>query len=259
MKNMAKRAAFLIMAAIFMIFALVLMFSKAGTKPKAVVAFVIDDWGYNKNNVGLILEIKRPVTLSILPNLRYSEEIARKVKEESKVHDIILHLPLESKSNATPEVNTIRCDMEEKKILLILKNDLDSVPDIIGVSNHQGSRATKDKRVMKIILGEIKKKKLFFLDSLTTPDSAARDIAGRTRLRFAERDVFLDLTDKKDLKEIESYVKRQIQKLARIALEQGSAIAVGHDKAVTLRVIRNSIPELEAKGIKIVPLKELAR
>lgn len=256
---MTKRIAFIIIAAIFIIFAVALIFSRAVTKPKAVVAFVIDDWGYNKNNVGLILEIKRPVTVAILPNLRYSEEIAREIKKGNKPHDIILHLPLESKSNVTPEPNTIRCDMEEKKILSILRGDLESMPGIIGVSNHQGSRATRDKKVMKIILGELKKKKLFFLDSLTTPDSACRGIAGRARLKFAERDVFLDLTAKKDLKEMEFYVKRQIQKLARIALEQGSAIAIGHDKAVTLKAIKNSIPELEAQGIKIVPLKELAR
>lgn len=249
-----------IVIGLILIVTVVLFFMTTRTaRPKGLVAFVIDDWGYNTKNLELLLDIERPITISILPNLRYSSQIAEEVTEKGRMHDIILHLPLESKSNKTPEPNTIRCDMKEDRILSILRSDLENVPRIAGVSNHQGSKATGDKRVMKIILAELKKRRLFFLDSLTTPDSVCSDIAGRIKLRFAERDVFLDLTDRKNSKEIESYVKRQVQKTARIALEEGSAIAIGHDKAITLKVIKDSIPKLETQGIKIVPLKELAR
>lgn len=243
---------------IFAISALIIIFYIGTRPPGARVAFVIDDWGYNDRNIDLLFEIERPVTISILPNLRYSNYVAEAVSKGGKNYDIILHLPLEAKSDEAPEVNTIRCNMKKESVVSILDKDIKDIPGIIGVSNHQGSKATEDERVMRIILGELKNKGLFFLDSLTTPDSVCQDIAGNIKLKFARRDVFLDLTDQTDLRHFESYIKRQIQELASIAVKEGSAIGIGHNKRTTLKVIKNMIPVLEKQGIKVVPLKELA-
>ena len=243
---------------IFAIFGLIFILYR-GSRPKGVVAFVIDDWGYNRRNIELVFEIDRPLTISILPNLHYSRDIARAVRKNSKRHDIILHLPLESKSNEAAEINTIRCNMENSKIISLLEENVGSIPGLIGVSNHQGSKATEDTRVMGVILRELKKRRLFFLDSLTTPNSVCSDIARDIKLRYAQRDVFLDLTDQTDLEHFESYIRKQIKELARVAMMKGSAIGIGHNEKVTLEVIKDSIPELERQGIKIVPLKKLVK
>lgn len=253
-----KKIVLIIGAFIFFIFGIIFLLHRQA-KPTAIVSFVIDDWGYNKANLDLLLEIQRPLTISVLPNLRYSNEIIEEVREKNKLHDIILHLPLESKSNVAAEINTIRCDMDDDLITSILETNLKSMPDIIGVSTHQGSKATKNKRVMKIVLNELKKRKLFFLDSLTTPDSVCQNISRDINLRFAKRDVFLDLTDERNSKQFETYIKRQIQKLVNVAKKKGKAVGIGHNKRITLKVIRDSIPRLEKEGIRIVPLKELVR
>ena len=44
-----------------------------------------------------------------------------------------------------------------------------------------------------------------------------------------------------------------------IAKAKGSAIAIGHDKKLTLEVIKESIPDIERQSIKIVPLKKLMK
>ncbi len=230
-----------------------------GGRPKARIAFVIDDWGYNKRNIDLLFQIKRPLTISILPNLRYSGYIAEAVKENDEMYDIILHLPLESRNNEAVEANTIRTNMEKDRILSILEQDIKTIPGLIGVSNHQGSKATGDEKTMGIILGELKKRGLFFLDSVTTPDSVSHDIARGIGLRFLKRDVFLDLTDQTDHKHFSSYIKKQIRELAAIALKRGNAVGVGHNKKTTLEVIKEIIPELERQGIIIVPLEKLVR
>lgn len=229
------------------------------SRPKGLVAFVIDDWGYNKRNIDLALEIDRPLTISILPNLRYSKYVAQEFVKASNAYDIIMHLPLESKSNRAVERGTIRSNMEQEMITTILEEGMDSVPGLIGVSNHQGSKATEDERVMKIVLGELKKRELFFLDSLTTSKSVCADVARDIKLRFARRDVFLDLTDQADPEDFESYIRSQVRELASVALEQGRAIGIGHNKKITLKVLKDLIPDMEKKGIKIVPLKELVR
>ena len=242
------------------IFVVILMFMlNRPPKPKGLIAFVLDDWGYNKKNIKRVLEIERPITIAILPNLRYSKYIADKFRKNNDMYDIILHLPLESKSGRAEEDNTIKESMTEEKILSILDDDIKTIPDIVGVSNHQGSKATEDKRVMKVVLNELKNRKLFFLDSVTSPESVCSDIARRIRLKYIQRDIFLDITDQTDLEHFEDYIKKQIRELMDAAIENGKAVGVGHNKKATLKVIKELIPEIEEKGIKIVPLKELVK
>jgi polysaccharide deacetylase 2 family uncharacterized protein YibQ len=253
---------FVLLLILFIIFGLIFLLHQQklkAPKPAGEIAFVIDDWGYNLNNVELLSEIKRPVTLAILPHRRYSEVISKKVKEDCPSCDIILHLPLESKSDRTPEPNTIRRNMQEEKVLSVLRGDIRSVPGIIGVSNHQGSKATENKELMKRILSELKRKNLFFLDSRTTPVSVCGNIAKKIGLRYAERDIFLDLSQKKDPEQYKAYVRKQMRSLVKAAKQKGAAIGIGHDKRLTLEVIKESIPDIEKEDIKIVPLKKLVR
>jgi len=256
-----KKNIFIIAVIIFVMlgFVIILYRGVRSARPKGLVAFVIDDWGYNRRNIDLLFQIERPLTISILPNLRYSTYVAEAVGKGGGLYDIILHLPLESKSNMAAERNTIRTNMEEARILSLLEDNIKTVPGLIGVSGHQGSKATEEERVMRVILSALKKRGLFFLDSATTADSVCPDVARDIKLRFAQRDVFLDLTDQTDLENFEAYIRGQVQELASIAMKQGSAIGVGHNKRTTLKVIMDIIPELEEQGIKIVPLKELVR
>jgi len=245
----------LVLAVAIIIFIIILY--KAPVHHEGQIAFVIDDWGYSLNNVEVLFKIDRPVTLAVLPHLRYSKEISDKVRKHGKNYDVILHLPLESKSGKAPEQDTIRRNMKKEKVLSILKDDIEGVPGIVGVSNHQGSKATENRETMKIILQELKKRNLFFLDSRTTPVSVCRSISGKIGLRYAERDVFLDLAQKKEEKQYGAYIKKQIRELIRVAKTKGSAIAIGHDKKLTLEVIKDSIADIEKENIKIVPLRKL--
>ena len=165
---MTKKNA-LILSAVILIAGILFLavFLKVSLRPeearvKAVI--VIDDWGYSLRCLKPLREIKAPVTISILPNLRYSSKIAEEAKRLGR--EVILHLPLEPETKERKyiglEKNTITCDMPEDEVLANLGCTLDSVPYAIGVSNHMGSRATKDKRLMAVIFTELKKRKLFF-------------------------------------------------------------------------------------------------
>jgi len=121
----------LLVLAVAIIFLIIILY-KAPIKAEAQVAFVLDDWGYSLNNVDALFQIDRPVTLAVLPHLRYSKEISDRVIKYGRGYDIILHLPLESKSGKAPERDTIRRNMEKNRVLSILKDDIESIPGIIG-------------------------------------------------------------------------------------------------------------------------------
>jgi polysaccharide deacetylase 2 family uncharacterized protein YibQ len=157
---------------------------------KGKIAIVIDDWGYNLNNLHTLGQTKYPLTISILPNLNYSHTVADELHKQG--FEIILHLPMEPHEKYRLEQNTIMTSMDESTITKIINRDLASVEHAVGVSNHMGSRATEDPRTMGIIFKELKRRHLYFLDSFVSGESICFDLAHKMHLGFAKRDVFLD-------------------------------------------------------------------
>jgi hypothetical protein len=114
-----------------------------------------------------------------------------------------------------------------------------------------GSRFTENDEKMAVVLGEIKSRGLFFLDSKTTPRSVAYKQALDMGLTTASRDVFLD--NDRDAKLIEM----NILKLAEVARINGTAIGIGHPYPETIEALRNTIPKINNLGIEIVPITAL--
>lgn len=218
---------------------------------KGRIAIVIDDWGYNLNNLDILAQIKYPLTISILPNLSYSRKTAEELQKRGL--EIILHLPMEPKEKYRLEKNTIMTSMSEGTIKNIIEQDLNNIIYAKGVSNHMGSRATEDSGIMEIVFKQLKKRHLYFLDSLVSSNSICYDLAKKMNLRFAKRDVFLDN------KEEPEYIKQQIYKLKTRARIYGQAIGIGHDQKTTLEVLKEAIPSIEKEGYKFVFVSELVR
>lgn len=213
------------------------------------IAIVIDDWGYNLNNLMVVNEIKYPLTISVLPNLNYTRQIAEELQAQGL--EIILHLPLEPHEKYRMEQNTIMTSFGEAAIKNILSDDLDNVMYARGVSNHMGSRATEDLKTMQAVFKELKKRNLYFLDSLVSGKSICFDLAKKMGLAFVRRDIFLDNIEEP------GYIKGQINKLKARAKKRGYAVGVGHDRSVTLNVLKEEIPRLEKEGYKFVFVSDL--
>lgn len=219
-------------------------------KVKWKIAIVIDDWGYTFKNMPIMGNIKYPLTAAVLPNLPFSSRVAKGLYERG--FEVILHLPMEPKEKYALEKNTILISMGDETIKKIIAEALSSVSFAKGVSNHQGSRATEDPRTMEIVFRELKKRRLYYLDSFVSRNSACIDLAHKMHLPIARRDVFLDNF------EDPVYIKLQINKLKSKARMHGEAIGIGHDRKNTLKVISEVMPQLEKEGYSFVFLSELA-
>jgi len=218
-------------------------------KAKGLIGIVLDDFGYNFNNVETLFSIGEPVTLSILPNLPYSGRIARAAARRN--FEVILHLPLEPKEEASLEDGTLTTDMSEEEIRTSVSGYIEGLPGIKGVSNHMGSRATEDCDFMKVLLSEFETRGLYFLDNLVTRKSVCSKVAEEMGIDIATRSVFLD--NELD----EGYIERQIMKAAKQAQDRGWAIGVGHDRPSTVKVLARLMPELSVAGYKFVFVSEL--
>ena len=114
----------------------------------------------------------------------------------------------------------------------------------MGLNNHQGSKATADKRIMNIVSNVLKRHGKYFVDSRTTSQTVAEDIMRTRGVPTARRHVFLDNDD--DINKI----REQLYKLVDNAEAKGSAIGIGHAKKLTLQVLRDEIPKLKKNGFK---------
>lgn len=216
-----------------------------------IVAIVLDDWGYNTSALGTALEIDQPLTLAVLPHLPYSARVAEQAHAAG--HEVMLHMPMEPMGDVPLEPGTLLTGMSSGEIRSLLSSALASVPHVRGVNNHMGSKGTQDRPMLQAVMTELKRRELFFLNSMTSGSSAGREVAGDLRIPYAERDIFLDNV------RTEAAVLEKLEELRQAAVRQGSAIGIGHDKPVTLKAIQKVLPSWEAQGIRLMKLSDLIR
>jgi len=218
---------------------------------KIPVAIIIDDCGWSKSILKELDEINEPLTLSFLPKAPYSRELIKVL--EGRNFDFILHLPLEPMPpHQCFDKGLITTKMSNDEINRIFYSDIkDYLPYIRGVNNHMGSLFTSDKDKMKILLNDLRKENLFFIDSVTSEKSVGYELAKQMGLKTAKRDIFLDNKAEPD------YIKEQVRKLIEVAKKNGKAVAIGHAKRTTLKVLKEVLPEIEKEGIEIVPASSI--
>lgn len=213
---------------------------KPGKEEKAVpdgdaprIALVMDDMGKSLERAKRLLRLSDgAIALSVLPRAPYSEEIARRAK--SRGADVLLHLPMEPESypEADPGPGALFVDMGPERIHSVLERNLEGIPGIVGVNNHMGSRFTAAEAPMRQVLITLRHRGLFYMDSLTSPDSVGRELAPRIGVRTISRDIFLD--NKKD---VESIIY-QFRKAEHLAREVGHAVVIGHPYPQTVEALR---------------------
>lgn len=214
------------------------------------VAIIIDDMGYDLNMAEKLLSLDAPLTFSIFPHSPFQEAILSRAGE--KEIETMLHLPMEPVEYpaVNPGPGALLTRMTPDQLILQLKKNLDALPSAKGVNNHMGSKMTTVSTHIYQILSVLKKRDLFFIDSLTTPHSLCKSTARLLQIPFAQRDVFLDhlLTPE--------VVRRQLKRLIRIANHYGEAVGIGHPHNVTYQAIREMLPELRKK-VRLVPASEI--
>lgn len=224
------------------------------TRPAAPqVAIVIDDLGDSLDTAKKVLALKPAVTVAVIPFRSASAAVAAAAVADGR--EVILHLPLEPDRSAEMAGGSgfLRTAMQPADLEGQLERDLRAVPYIVGVNGHMGSRFTSDPTAMRTLLGALRERGLFFLDSKTSPESVAAKVAHGLQVPFAERNVFLDHDP------TPAAIERALAAATSVAREVGQAIAIGHPHATTLAALSTWLPEAVRQGIEVVPVSALVR
>lgn len=221
----------------------------AGTQAEARLAIIIDDIGYNKAQSERAARLNGKFTLAVLPFTPHGFSSAQLAHKSGK--ELMLHLPMSALKNQYLGKGGLVSGMEKATFLNIIRQDLASIPHIKGVNNHMGSRLTQEAEPMQWLMTELRPRGLYFVDSRTSAQTKAFDIAKSHQVPGLKRDVFLD--DSNDPSAIEAELKRAI-KLAR---ERGAAVAIGHPYSATLDILENIEPLLQKQGVRLVYASQL--
>ena len=219
---------------------------------KPTVAIIIDDLGYRHREGQRVLALPREVTLSILPHTPFGREFAE--DGHAKGMEIMLHLPLQPEdASVDPGPGGIWLESDSREVSGLLTQGLASVRHVVGVNNHMGSMLTRHPGHMTWLMEELDRRKLFFVDSFTTPASVALQMAHETGVPAVRRNVFLDADPD------EAAVAVEFERLLQLAREHGYAVAIGHPYPATMNVLEKRLPELERNGFRLVPASQLIK
>lgn len=221
--------------------------SAAGTTHPRV-AIVFEHAGVSLDDLKPIYAMHQPFGLGIFPHQRYSAQIVG----DATAHGLtpLLHLPLEPLRPADlgPVTGIVWVRMADADIARTVAGDLDSVPGVVGVTSHAGSRATADRRVMTAVLKTVKARGVWFQENRTTPASVATDVARALGMRTVLVTTYLD--------DPPTDMDRKVLALLAAAERRGWAIAGAHITTGAPQIVARHLAEFREAGVVFVPITQ---
>lgn len=217
------------------------------------IAIIVDDIGYDLSAVNELLKLDVPLTFAILPYCPHSAEAARRIHGAGR--EILLHIPMEPLDypEKNPGQGVLFVRMNDEELRQTLEGALAAVPWASGANNHMGSKFMRHGDKLAVVFRTLRERGLFFVDSLTTENSAGRDAARETGIPFVSRDVFMD--NNRDAGRTRAELMKHIGGTGT----GKKLIVIGHPYPETITAIRESIRQLRDAGVTIVPVSQLVK
>lgn len=200
------------------------------------LSIVIDDFGYRPQLENQLLALPPTIAVSVLPNSTYAYEMASRA--HARGHEVLIHLPMAPFKKQPLEKDTLRPDMSQAEIERIIHDALRKVPFATGLNNHMGSAMTASLPGMQKVMQVLAHTSLYFLDSVTVGSTQSIRAAQGTGVKVIKRKVFLDNSPD------EASIRAQFNQAIKLARRDGSAIAIGHPRPSTVRVLQHMVYHL---------------
>ncbi len=210
------------------------------------LSIVIDDVGYRPHEENAVLQMPVAISVAVLPNAPHARLMATRAHSQGR--EVLIHMPMAPLSKQPLERDTLQPSMSSEEIQRIIRNAVNNVPYAVGMNNHMGSAMTASlpamQKVMQTLAGY---QLLYFLDSMTIGSSQATNAAAGTGVKVIKRKVFLDDTAN------EADIRRQFNRAVELARRNGSAIAIGHPRPATVKVLQQMLAALPPDIVLVKP------
>ena len=165
--------------------------------------------------------------------------------------EVLLHIPMSNLHERPLGDGALTEDMSEQELRTSLASSLNSTPGARGINNHMGSRFTSDPIGMDIVMRELKRRGLLFLDSRTSGRTVGASIALANDVPFTQRNIFLD-----NVPTVEA-INKQLRRMEIFAKRNGYAVAIGHPRDATITALSQWLAVMAEKGFVQVPISTI--
>ncbi len=141
-----------------------------------MIAVVIDDMGLDRKRSQRTVDLPGPLTLAYLA---YAGDLATQTgAARAAGHESLVHVPMEPGSATTdPGQNALLTALSPEELARRIAWNLSQFSGSVGINNHMGSKATADREMMGTVMAALKARGMLFLDSRTSGETVAQDVA----------------------------------------------------------------------------------
>lgn len=190
------------------------------------------------------------IALGITPYSPRAAVVATAAKAQNR--DVIAMIPMEPnnypKDDPGPQALLSNLGPEENQH--VLARLLAAVPGSTAAMNFMGSRYLGERKNMDMLLRKLKAGNLPFIETPVAPASLTFDVAKETGARAMAVDIVIDE------KATEQDIRYQLGELERLSRQQGFAIGHLRPYPLTFTLLKDWLPTLEKRKLRLVPLTE---
>jgi polysaccharide deacetylase 2 family uncharacterized protein YibQ len=219
-----------------------------------MVALVINDAGkLKRDHWQFIKKLDIPLTYTISVDDKNYQKLASLANKKGR--EVISHIPMEplfpSKlPKALKGKKWMAVHSNKQKIEQHVEELIKKTPYVIGFGNQMGSAFTSNKQAMKRLLEILKEKGYIFLDSMTTKESKALEVARELKAPYLRRQLSFSFKDRNiDIKSVANRILKNNKYLV---------LFVNPDKKA-LQETMLWVQEKQDEGVVFVPLTAIMR
>lgn len=218
-------------------------------QPSHRLAIIIDDLGNHKHDLQA-LKLPLEVSFSILPFTTYAQNIAQQALQQGRT--ILAHIPMQAKTdNHKLGKGALMVAMSEAEFKAKLEASLAYFPQAHGINNHMGSTLTELKTPMHWTMDILEARGLFFLDSRTSVNTVAQDIAEIRGVPALRRHIFLD-----NIK-TELAMEEQFQHALTLSKKNIAVIIIAHPYPETFSYLSKKLSAKLATDFTLITIQQL--
>jgi len=169
-------------------------------------------------------------------------------------HEIVMQVPLEpfDYPHVNPGRNTLTTESSADENLKNLHWSLSRITNYTGIMNYMGAQFTADPEAMGVLMAELGKRGLMYLDDGSSARSLAPELALKSGVPVAASDTTIDAVQNR------GEILKKLDQLERTARAKGSAVGTGTAFDITVETVAAWANEAKARGIEIVPISAVA-
>lgn len=214
------------------------------------IALVFDGIGDSLQDLENIYSLNVPVSVSVIPGLKFSKNIAHIGSRCG--FSVLIRLPFESEGRNKSKISRygeFSDSLTQWEVESLLRYYLNSIRIAIGINVTMEYTTEKDHEIAAMVIDAAKSRGLIFIDNAVSNNPIIYNIAKKENLRCGYGDAILEGSNP------EVDLEKQFKKIVSLAMKKGKIIVIVKLNENTFNLLKEKIP-LNVGKINFITLKD---